>query len=120
MLCKFDQHRPHFKVLSNQYASVFLRYCRFLLPSASKSKDLFKIPNSQLFSYSRKEHTDSKCYFYVNHRARIAYSEYRIAYSEYRIAYTVYFYVNAALATLQPLLQRQCLNHKVGASYPVL
>ena len=21
---KFDQHRPHFKVLSNQYASVFL------------------------------------------------------------------------------------------------
>ena len=28
--------------------------------------------------------------FYVNRRARKAYSEYRIAYSEYRIAYTVY------------------------------
>ena len=35
---KFDQHRPHLKVLSNQYASVFLRYCRLLLSSASKSK----------------------------------------------------------------------------------
>ena len=51
----------------------------------------------QLFTYSRKEHTDSTCYFYVNRRARIAYSEYRIAYSEYHIPYTVYFYVNAAL-----------------------
>ena len=56
-----------------------------------------KTPNLQLFSYSRKEHTDSTCYFYVNRRVRIAYSEYRIAYSEYHIPYTVYFYVNAAL-----------------------
>ena len=60
-----------------------------------------KTPNVQLFSYSRKEHTDSTCYFYMNRRVRIAYSEYRIAYSEYHIPYTVYFYVNAALGCVR-------------------
>ena len=79
----------------------FLGFVASSSSSASKSK----APNSQFFffffffffSYSRKEHTESTCYFYVNRRARIAYTEYRIAYSEYRISYTVYFYVNAAL-----------------------
>ena len=83
----------------------FLGIVAFSSPQLVKAKHnilqrnscLCKIPNSQLFSYSRKEHTESTCYFYVNRRARIAHSEYRIAYSEYNIPYTVYFYVNAAL-----------------------
>ena len=62
---KFDQHRPHFKVLLNQYASILFWYCRLLLLVKSKhnilllrNSYLFKIPNSQLFSYTRKGHTE--------------------------------------------------------------
>ena len=82
---KFDQHRPHFKVLSNQYASVFPPPPPRLVFSSSKKAIFFQY--SQLFSYSQKERIESMCYFYLNRRARIAYSEYRIPYSEYRIPY---------------------------------
>ena len=46
------------------------------------------------FILTKRAHTESTCYFYVNRRARIAYSEYRIAYSKYRISYTAYFCVH--------------------------
>ena len=35
---KFDQHRPHFKVLSNQYASFFLGIAASSFPLLVKSK----------------------------------------------------------------------------------
>ena len=68
---KFDQPRPHFKVLSNQYASHVFLFPAPHPPRLVKAKHnirllrnsyLFKIPNSQLFSFSRKEHTENMCY----------------------------------------------------------
>ena len=40
---KFDQHRPHFKVLSNQYASVFPPPPPRLVFSSSKKAIFFSI-----------------------------------------------------------------------------
>ena len=49
---KFDQHRPHFKVLS--YASVFLRYCRLLLLlSYKKQRAIFFFWGIHIFSKYR-------------------------------------------------------------------
>ena len=98
-------------------ASVFLRYCRLVKAKHTilllRNSYLFKIPNLQSFSYSRKEHTESTCYFFVNRRGRIAYSEYQIAYSEYRISYSVYFYVNAALSMrIQIIYEFMCKTYR--------
>ena len=105
---KFGQHRPLSKCCRTNKRRIFLGIAATSSSSASTSKaqyssseEFISFQNTifaTFFILTRKEHTESTCYFYVNRRARIAYSEYRIAYSVYRIPYTVYFYVNAALS----------------------
>ena len=58
-----------------------------LVSSSSEEAIFFQNTEFSTFFLVTKKHTESTCYFYVNRRARIAYSEYRIAYSEYRIPY---------------------------------
>ena len=93
--CRTNKRRIFLGIAASSSSSASTSKAQY-----SSSEESISFQNTlfaTFFILTRKEHTESTCYFYVNRRARIAYSEYRIAYSVYRTAYTVYFYVNAAL-----------------------
>ena len=92
--CRTNKRRIFLGIAASASSSAITNKAQY-----SSSEEFISFQNTifaTFFILTRKEHTESTCYFYVNRRARIAYSEYRIAYSKYRIAYTVYFYLNAA------------------------